>query len=167
MAQLNQKNAVSFNVLTPQIIQLLVTLSDYKRGKIWSYDKNSAERLRNFLIAAGRSTVPGYYHYMLELYETTSTIEPVKVALEDNGAWMEIWQKSLSELGSKPFLGRHATDILIDFWENYCKFLENQPNEFKSRLQSDITSNLSLDKKLNLKQPENYCYQYLPNTRIQ
>ena len=155
MAQLNQKNAVSFNVLTPQIIQLLVTLSDYKRGKIWSYDKNSAERLRNFLIAAGRSTVPGYYHYMLELYETTSTIEPVKVALEDNGAWMEIWQKSLSELGSKPFLGRHATDILIDFWENYCKFLENQPNEFKSRLQSDITSNLSLDKKLNLKQPEN------------
>ena len=155
MAQLNQKNAVSFNALTPQILQLLVTLSNYKRGRIWSYDKNSAERLRNFLFAAGKSTVPGYYHHMLELYKTTSTIETVKVSLEDSGTWMEIWQKSLAELSSKPFLGRHAADILLDFWESYCMFLENQPNEARSRLQSDITSNLSLDKKLNLKQSEN------------
>lgn len=138
MTQINTRNIVNINPIVPSIMQLLIELSDYKEGRIWSYDKDSKQKLLLFLKITSKTVLPGYFNELYQLYNVTKPLE----LLDYEHEWLSVWETSLDELNDKPFLGRHGAESLTEFWNNYNKILNEQEGSNNDLLQSSILKTL-------------------------
>ena len=138
LTQINKKNIANLNTLVPMILDTLVKLSQYKDGRIWSYDKDSDKKLQGFLSVTSKNVTPHYYDSLFQLYDATKSLDILDVEKE----WLPIWEKSLDELNDKPFLGRFGAKLLNEFWINFCKLLEQTTDDNGDCLQECIIKTL-------------------------
>lgn len=120
MTQINKKNILNVNTVVPLIMDSLITLTDYKDGRIWSYDKHSKEKLLSFLSVTSRNAVPQFFNQLYQLYMATTSIDLLNYESE----WLPLWVGSLDEINKKSFLGKYGATVLTELWTNFDKFLK-------------------------------------------
>ncbi|SMN22059.1 similar to Saccharomyces cerevisiae YMR247C RKR1 RING domain E3 ubiquitin ligase [Maudiozyma saulgeensis] len=138
LTQINKKNIANLNTLIPMILDTLVKLTEYKDGRIWSYDKDSNKKLQEFLSVTSKNVTPHYYDNLFQLYNATKPLNLLEVEKE----WLPIWENSLGALNNKPFIGRYGAQLFSEFWKNFHKFLEQNPEINEEHLQGCIMKTL-------------------------
>lgn len=139
ITQVNAKNSMKFAAVTARTISILTVLTDYKNGKIWSYDKSSTEKLFNYLSAASNSFLPGDFSFMLGLVRKTVELENFDI----DSQWIPLWENSLKKLNEKSFLGRYGAQLIEEFWSTYHDVISlsagpNKGISINSNLQSTL-----------------------------
>ena len=138
LTQVNKKNLSNINPVISIILDTLTKLTEYKDGRIWSYDKTAEEKLNQFLLVTSKNVTPGYY---TKLYELFCAIEPLGI-LNDKTNWLYIWEGSLQELNDKPFIGRYGAQLFEEYWINFNKFINHTSDIDKTELQTCIIKTL-------------------------
>ncbi|KAK5781945.1 hypothetical protein RI543_000598 [Arxiozyma heterogenica] len=133
MRQISSKNILSFNSVVPSIINTVSLLSDYKNGKLWSYDKKSKISILNLLSVAIYQPVPNLYASMNKLFNKITAYELFDFSTE----LLPIWQEALTVLNTKSFLGKYGSQLIQEFWRNYISFLENSPDDLQQKIIND------------------------------
>lgn len=142
---ISSKNIIKFNSIIPQVLNVLSILDHYKDGRIWSYDKNSKDKLVKLLSVSVEQPIPGFFNAMNTLRERTIAHSLLDYTID----WLPLWQKSLKSLNEKPFLGKFGAQLIQEFWINYLSFLEQSSTELQTTLVHDgliatLQSNISL-----------------------
>ena len=138
LTQVNRKNLPNVNPVISIILDTLTKLTEYKDGRIWSYDKTAEEKLNQFLLVTSKNVVPGYYTKLFELYHT---VHPLDI-FEDKINWLSIWEGSLHELNDKSFIGRYGAQLFEEYWINFNKFINDANDIDKTELQTCIIKTL-------------------------
>lgn len=141
---ISSKNIIKFNTIIPLILTVLSILDHYKDGRIWSYDKNSKDKIVKLLSVSVEQPIPGFFNAMNTLFTKTTTHSLLDYTVD----WLPLWQKSLKSLNEKPFLGKYGAQLIQEFWVNYISFLEQSPTELQTTLNvglvATLQSNISL-----------------------
>lgn len=119
LSHVNSKNSLKVAHLTGSILENLTMLDHYQKGRIWTYDKSAADKFLQFVTAASKNPVPGFFDALYKFYEESSSHE----LLDEKKQWLPIWQGANETLSEKQFLGRHGAELLGEFWTNYRKFV--------------------------------------------
>ncbi|QLQ81843.1 hypothetical protein HG537_0G00970 [Torulaspora globosa] len=121
LSHVNSKNSLKVAHLTGLILDNLTMLDQYKKGRIWTYDKTATDKFLQFVAAASKNPVPGFFNALYKFYEESSSHK----LLDERKQWLPVWQGSSETLREKQFLGRHDAELLGEFWTNYRKFVSH------------------------------------------
>ncbi|QLL34725.1 hypothetical protein HG536_0H01000 [Torulaspora globosa] len=121
LSHVNAKNSLKVAHLAGPILDNLTMLDHYQKGKIWTYDKSARDRFLQFVVAASKNPVPGFFDALYKFYEESSSHE----LLDEKKQWLPLWRGSNDTLREKQFLGRHGPELLGEFWANYRKFISH------------------------------------------
>ncbi|CCC69058.1 hypothetical protein NCAS_0C00680 [Naumovozyma castellii] len=142
LTSFSKKNILNYATIVPQTIDTIVLLTDYKNGRIWSYDKQSKEKMLNFLSVSCTNPVPGFFKSFYNLSLKTKDLS----IFDFESEWLPIWRKSVKCLNEKSFLGRFGSQLIVECWTYYIltvKKFNVEKEDTESVLQSDVLATLA------------------------
>ena len=126
IAQVSSKNLLKVSPVLPQMLYTLSELNAYKKGKFWSYDKTSKDKLLSFLSLGAGNSDPTYYHALYQLYkELAETNDLLDYKLE----WLPLWRRNVKMESERRILGRNGKKLLQECWKYNLLFTRDASSE--------------------------------------
>lgn len=143
IAQVSSKNLLKVSPVLPQMLYTLSELNAYKKGKFWSYDKTSKDKLLSFLSLGAGNSDPTYYHALYQLYKE---LAKTNTLLDYKLEWLPLWRKNVKMESERRILGRNGKKLLQECWKYDLLFTRDasgeQAQEVNALVDKDILKTL-------------------------
>ncbi|SCU94622.1 LANO_0E07404g1_1 [Lachancea nothofagi CBS 11611] len=145
VGHLSKKNVLNISPLFPQILSQLLRLTEYRDGKFLSWDKTARDKIKAFLSLGPGNSDSTYYGLLLCLYEKSNHA----LLFDYNMDWLKYWRNDLVYEKQRRGVPAKTQAMLIEFWNNYLKFISQAPNDFRDEAAMLATNDIfaTLDEK--------------------